>query len=155
MELGEFTETAAISPEFANIRYETTAGQYTAELRLHNRGPSTGRQVAVSLGPLPNGVRMLDPSGTDDEGQPYLNMRNAIRSGGLAAGSYSDPVQVSFANLNNVPLIIRPKVLVGPNQSSSVLVTDLAHFGDARRITYRITWGDRCRWRPNHLSSQC
>ncbi|MCA9166628.1 MAG: hypothetical protein KDB23_03115, partial [Planctomycetales bacterium] len=114
VQLDEYTESTSISSEISNSRYDSVANRYTAELRVRNLGSSVGRQILVSFGQLPNGVRMVNPSVVDNQGRRYVNMRNAIRSGGLAAASYSDAVEVAFENPNNVPLVFRPRVLVGP-----------------------------------------
>jgi RHS repeat-associated protein len=96
-----------------NVRYDTSANLYTAELRVRDDGAATGRQVAVVFPGLPAGVQLQNPSGTDASGQPYLNFTGAIPDGGLGIGTESNPVQVVFADPRQLRFSLVPQILSG------------------------------------------
>ena len=104
-------EVAAV---ISKVRFNAETGQYTAELRLRNTGETTiGRQAAVVFKNLDDGITLQTVSGLDANGDPYVNFRNAIRSGGLAAGALSDAVEISFSNPDQLRMVLEPVVLVG------------------------------------------
>src|SRR5262249_32816502 len=101
-----------------NVRYDSTANLYTADLRLREDGAGTGRQVAVVFPGLPPGVQLQNPSGTDAGGNPYLNFTSAIPGRGLGRGSLSEPVQVASPNANQLRFALVPQVLTaGPDRA--------------------------------------
>ncbi|MBW3599816.1 MAG: hypothetical protein KY475_21415, partial [Planctomycetes bacterium] len=64
---------------------------------------------------------LLNASGEDDDGAPYVNLTGAVPRGGLAAGAASDPVLVEFDNPDRVRFALRPEVLVGgPNNPPAI-----------------------------------
>ncbi|NEQ48279.1 MAG: DUF4347 domain-containing protein [Leptolyngbya sp. SIOISBB] len=119
LDLTTLTPSTTVRALFSNIRFNAESGEYTAELRLRNTGEaSISRQAAVVFTNLPEGVSLVSTSGVDTAGNGYLNLRDAIRPGGLQAGAISDAVTVTFSNPEQLRLVLTPQVLVGgPNQS--------------------------------------
>lgn len=95
-----------------NVRFDSTTGQYAAEVVLRNTGQAIGHDLVVLFPDLPAAVTAPNASGTDAVGNPYINMQPAIAPGGLGAGEMSDPVQVEFNNNAHARLVLRPQVLV-------------------------------------------
>jgi RHS repeat-associated protein len=105
----------------SNIRFDDATGRYTADLRLRNDGAATGRQVAAVFPGLPADVRLLDPSGSDAAGSPYLNFHDAIPAGGLGASAVSDPIEATFANPDHARFALTPNILTGgPNRAPTL-----------------------------------
>jgi hypothetical protein len=112
--LAQLTAAPAVKAVVSNVRFDPANGRYTADLQVRNDGPALGRQVAVTFPGLPAGVFLVNPSGFDATGAPYLNLTNAIRPGGLAAGATTDPIEIVFTDPNRVRFALRPTVRVGP-----------------------------------------
>lgn len=112
-ELNAATDTQLL---VSNVR---VGSPYTAEIRLRNNGAVIGRDVAVVFPGLPAGVTLQNASGTSLEG-PYVNLHDAIPSGGLRANSISEPVQVTFDNPDNVRFALRPEIFANQNQPPSL-----------------------------------
>ncbi|MGB7416806.1 MAG: LamG-like jellyroll fold domain-containing protein, partial [Thermosynechococcaceae cyanobacterium] len=70
-------------------------------------------QMAVVFDNLPDGVTLENASGSEVDGDPYVNFRGAIRPGGLAARAISDAVQVVFSNPGLLQLDLETVVLAG------------------------------------------
>jgi hypothetical protein len=119
LNLNDLSLSSEVEVQFSDVRFDATAGQYTATLRLHNTSDSDlGRNVAVLFGNLPSGISLTNASGADANGDSYINFRNAIQAGGLTAGSFSDGIEISFSNPNQLRLALQPQVYVGgPNQA--------------------------------------
>jgi hypothetical protein len=101
-----------------NVRFDSDAGRYTAELTVTNGGTAIGRRVAVVFPGLPAGVTLLNPSGIDGSGSPYISFGDSIASGGLGTGDDSEPIEVTFDNPSLTRFAIVPDILVGgPNQA--------------------------------------
>lgn len=117
--LENLSVSTAIEPVFSKIRFDAEAGEYTAHLQLRNSGKtSISRQAAVVFDLLPDGASLKTVSGTDGDGNPYVNLYHAIRPGGLAAGGLSDAIAITVSNQEQLQLILTPQVLVGgPNQA--------------------------------------
>src|SRR5262249_7089294 len=99
--------------QVGNVRFDPVTGRYTADLRLHNTGAAVGRQVAVVFPGLPAGVELVNRSGVDTGGSPYVNFRDAIAAGGLGAGTVSSAIEVIFSNPGAVRFRLLPDVLIG------------------------------------------
>ncbi len=118
IDLSTLTPSSDVEVLVSNVRFNQTTGRYTAELRVWNHGEALGRNVVVLFPGLPPEVTMLNPSGTDIGGNPYINFLEAIRRGGLAFEAISDPIQIEFDNPDQVRFNLTPEVLVGgPNQA--------------------------------------
>lgn len=119
LSLSALTASTTVKALFSNIRFNAETGEYTAELRLRNTGEeSISRQAAVVFAGLPEGVSLVTASGVDAAGNGYLNLRDAIRPGGLQPDAITDAVAVTFSNPDQLRLMLTPQVLVGgPNQS--------------------------------------
>ncbi|MCO6458565.1 MAG: pre-peptidase C-terminal domain-containing protein [Pirellulaceae bacterium] len=111
--LDSFQASASVEVRLSNSRFEPDSGTYRAELRVANTGPGTDRRVAVVFPGLPAGVTLVNATGTTSSGAPYLDLSQAIGSGGLGPDAVSQGVLVEFqlASGNNFPL--QPQVLVG------------------------------------------
>ena len=119
LDLSALSASTTVKALFSNIRFNADTGEYTAELRLRNTGEeSISRQAAVVFANLPEGVSLVTASGVGADGNGYLNLREAIRPGGLQRGAISDAVAVTFSNPDQIRMALSPTVLVGgPNQS--------------------------------------
>ncbi len=104
-----------VAPVVENIRYDPTLGTYEAELRLHNRGESIGRNAVVMFSSLPAGVSLVNPSGKLGN-VPFLHLRNAIASGGLPSGATSGGVLFRIDDPTNTPFVLDLDVLADTNQ---------------------------------------
>ena len=121
LDLSGLTATSNLDVVLSKVNLETETGRYVADLQIENMGAAIGRQVAVVFDSLPDGVTLLNASGTDSNGNPYINLNLAIRPGGLLEGGISDAVQVVFDNPNLVNLALQPQVLVGGVNQAPVL----------------------------------
>ena len=101
-----------------NVRFDPASGRYMAEIRVQNPEAATGRQVAAVFPGLRPGVDLIDPSGSDPSGSPYINMAPAVPFGGLPAGIMSDAVQLEINNPSLKRFSLNPEILAGgPNQA--------------------------------------
>ncbi|MGR3278684.1 FG-GAP-like repeat-containing protein [Acaryochloris marina NIES-2412] len=121
LDLGGLTESTDLDVVLSKVSLDTDTGRYVADLQIENTGAAIGRQVAVVFDSLPDGVTLLNASGTDSNGNPYINLNLAIRPGGLLEGGISDAVQVVFDNPNLLNLDLQPQVLVGGVNQAPVL----------------------------------
>ncbi|WP_186376320.1 Calx-beta domain-containing protein, partial [Hyella patelloides] len=118
LDLTEFSNSTTIEPVIDNVRFDSTTGKYQARLRVKNSGDAIGRNVAVVFDDLPDGIELTNASGTDEAGNPYLNLRDAILSGGLDRGAISDAVTINFDNPNLTRFGLKTRVLTkGVNQA--------------------------------------
>jgi YD repeat-containing protein len=69
---------------------------------------------------LPDGVELAAPSGTDSQGNPYVNLRSAIASGGLEQGKVSESVEVVLSNPNLIRFGLDTTVFVGSPNTAPV-----------------------------------
>ena len=110
-----------VDVEWSNVRFDATTGNYTAELQLRTTGANLGRQAAVAFGNLPAGVTLLNASGSNMAGDPYLNLTPLTPSGGLRASQPTQKVLVEFANPANLPFVLQPVVYTGlPNTAPTI-----------------------------------
>lgn len=116
LDLSSLGETAEVEPQLSNVRFDSDANCYVAELRVTNNGPALGRQLAVAFPDLPEGVTILNPSGTTTDGDPYLNLLPALPRGGLGRDQTSSPVLLELENPDLARLTLAAKVLAAPNQ---------------------------------------
>ena len=153
LDLSLLNNTNTVTPVIKKVGFNSTTGQYQAQLKVTNTGSAIGRNLAVVFDNLPAGVELANASGTDANGNPYLNLRNTIPTGGLAKGGTSDAVVLNFNNPNLERLELNPRVLVGGvNQAPSFAPLDnltvlpgqtltiplLATDPDGDNITFRI-----------------
>ena len=158
LNLPSLQSTSDINPQFSNAHFNSTTGKYIVNVRLQNIGAPTGRDVAVLFEDLPDGVSLINASGSDANGNPYVNMRNAIANGGLGSNEYSQFVQLEFDDPSLVQFPIRTSVLVGaPNQGpvfnaitpqtlmpGEVLTIELdATDPDGEPVTFTMTPGEQ------------
>ncbi|KAI9129302.1 FG-GAP-like repeat-containing protein [Acaryochloris sp. CCMEE 5410] len=121
LDLGGLTASTDLDVVLSKVSLDTDTGRYVADLQIENTGAAIGRQVAVVFDSLPDGVTLLNASGADSNGNPYINLNLAIRPGGLLEGGISDAVQVVFDNPNLLNLDLQPQVLVGGVNQAPVL----------------------------------
>jgi len=113
-----------IAVQVENVRYNSAAQQYVAELRLQNQGDSLGRSVAVSFPGLPSGVTLRNPSGTTADDAPYINFAPAITRGGLSKNSRSERLLVEFDNPAGALFTLAPEIFAGANQPPTLAAID-------------------------------
>ncbi|WP_020480086.1 Ig-like domain-containing protein [Synechococcus sp. PCC 7336] len=116
LDLSQLTVASAdtIELNFDTVSLEAETGLYQAEVQIRNAGTEVlGRRVAIVFSNLPEGVELLSASGFDGEGNPYINLGNAIFSGGLDIGQFSDVVTLSFSNPELLQLDLQATVLSG------------------------------------------
>ncbi|MGB3654038.1 MAG: FG-GAP-like repeat-containing protein [Rivularia sp. (in: cyanobacteria)] len=112
--LGDFDTTTDVELLLSNVRLDSDTGTYTADLQVRNNGTTTlGRELAVVLTNLPDGVSLNSVSGTDSENSPYINLSNAIRPGGLNPQAISDAVQIVFDNPSLTRFDLQPVFYAG------------------------------------------
>jgi hypothetical protein len=95
------------------VRFDSTTGRYVAEMQLRNEGAAVGRTVAVVFEDLPAGVTLLDPDGTDDFGNAYVDMTTAIPAGGLQPGAVSQLLEIEVDNPGSLRFSLVTHVMVG------------------------------------------
>ena len=117
LNLQQLEVSTDIVASFSNIRFDSESRTYKAEAILQNNGESVGRNVALYFNTLVrSNTNLVNNSGTDPLGNPYVNFRNAIPSGGLPANTQSQPVELEFVNSNRTQFRLNAQVLVGePN----------------------------------------
>lgn len=120
LDLGNLNPTDAIEVIWSDVRLDAVTGEYRAKLQLRNTGMAIGRQVAVVFENLPDGVALVNASGAEVDGDPYVNVRSAIRPGGLAEGAISDSVEVVFSNPGLLQLDLETVVLAGGTNQAPV-----------------------------------
>ncbi len=113
LELTGLKTTENVAILFQNQKLNATTGEYTTEVQIQNNGPAISRNVVIVFANLPEGVELVNRSGIDENGNPYINLRNAIPTGGLSTGQLSAPVEVKFTNPNLVSFNFNPQILVG------------------------------------------
>ncbi len=117
LDLSALTAQSTIVCHFENVRYDATTQTYRADLSLENTGVAVGRKVAVLFDNLPIGVTLLNPSGTNGSGKPYVSFSNAIGSGGLPTNGQSDSIALSFNLTADKAFGLNPKVLASVNHA--------------------------------------
>lgn len=113
LELTGLTSTQDVAILFQNQKLDTTTREYSVEVQIQNNGSPISRNVAIVFPNLPEGVKLVNASGIDKRGNPYINLQNGIPTGGLSTGKLSEPVLLKFTNSNLVPLNFNPQVLGG------------------------------------------
>lgn len=121
LNLTGLTPAPGLHAQIDNIRFDDATGKYQADLVVENDGSAIGTRVAALFPGLPAGVTLLNASGMNSSGVPYLNLTPAISGGGLATGASSQRVQVAFSNPNHVRFPIVPTLLSGPANRPPVL----------------------------------
>ena len=137
--------TSDVVATLTNVRFDSSTGLYTAELSLEASAENHGRTIAVVFPGLPAGVQLLNPSGTNANGDPYLNLSSQTPSGGLRPNFSTGKVLVEFANPTGIPFVIETEVIVGaPNQTPTIApVTPITLFpGDALEVPLDVTDAD-------------
>jgi hypothetical protein len=79
--------------------------------------------MVVTFPELPNGVTLLNPSGTHANGAPYLNLRDALGGKDLAAGETSTALQVVLENPSLTQFDLQSVVLVGERLTAPALTS--------------------------------
>ena len=112
--LSTLSPTTNLNIQLSDVRVDALSGRYTARLQVRNTGTvATGRQIAVLFPNLPNGVQLRSPSGLDANGKPYINLRSAIPTQGLAPGASSDLVEISFDNPGLIKFNLQSQAFTG------------------------------------------
>lgn len=120
VDLSGLTATSQVRAELGDVRLDAASGRYQAALVVRNLGDSVGRTVAVVFAGLPALVTMINASGVDGSGAPYVNFRDANPAGGLEAGAASRPITLVFDDPDLLRFALNPTVLVGPANRAPV-----------------------------------
>ena len=114
LDISNFSPSQNVEIILSEINLNTTTGLYKANLSVkNNTSSSISRNIAVTFPNIPAGIQLQNPSGISNNGIPYINLKNAIQAGGLAAGAISDSVEVVFTNPNLQLFPITATVLIG------------------------------------------
>ncbi|MEG4322316.1 MULTISPECIES: DUF4114 domain-containing protein [unclassified Microcoleus] len=115
------TAASDLKVNFTQVQIDPATGSYKASVQVQNTGNPVSRNVAVAFPNLPAGVTLQNPSGTDSNGKPYINLRSAIPAGGLDAGAISDSVEITINNPNFQKFsLIATALAGGANQAPSL-----------------------------------
>ena len=106
---------ADVVPNIENIRFDSASGRYAAEVSLQNHGLAFGREIVAVFPGLPSGVTLVSPSGTTASGDPYVNLRPSIASGGLQPGMSSGRTFIEFDNPNQSLFPFQPRLFASAN----------------------------------------
>ena len=118
LELSQLTQSSDVTASLRNLRFDASSGNYTAEFQVVNNGPQLGRRIVLLFDNLPVGVDLVNPSGLDTNGNPYVSFRNAIDAGGLQTGASSRPIELTFTNPSLTRFSVAPTALTGgPNRA--------------------------------------
>ncbi len=118
-----FEPFADVQLTFSDVRYNSISGLFEAELELQAGETSTGRNVAIVIPNLPAGVELLNRSGVNSAGDPYVNVRPAIQSGGLARGLRSQRIHLQFSNPQSLPIDLQADVYTAGENTAPDLPT--------------------------------
>jgi hypothetical protein len=98
----------------SNVSLDSTTGKYVADLQVENTGTTNlARNLAILFPDLPAGVNLVNKSGTDGSGIPYLNFQNAIAFGGLLPSQKSALIRIAVDDLALTQFSLTPTFLVG------------------------------------------
>ena len=106
---------------YENIRYDSLTNTYVADIRVRNNGPDIGRTIVVTFDSLASDIAMLNASGVDGNGNPYINMRSAIPTYGLLSGQTSDRIKAQFTAPTSSPFVTAPSISDGGVNLAPVL----------------------------------
>ena len=121
LNLDNLTKASNVETIVNKVRFNAATGEYRASLSIKNNGAAAiSRNSAVVFNNLPDGVELSSPSGVDSAGNPYVNLRPAIRPGGLNKGVVSESVEVVFTNPNLIRFGLDTTVLVGSPNAAPV-----------------------------------
>ncbi|WP_164103076.1 FG-GAP-like repeat-containing protein [Candidatus Laterigemmans baculatus] len=116
LDVPSLTSSDEIQLDVTAIQFDSSRGEYRAAVRARNLGTAVGRNVAVVLPGLPEGVTLRNRSGTTAAGHPYLNLRHAIAAGGLGQNARSGYVELVIDTPTLKPFSLDAEVWVGePN----------------------------------------
>jgi YD repeat-containing protein len=121
LDLSTLNPDTSVELVITDVRLDAVSGRFTTGLQVRSTQPLKSRQVAVVFSSLPQSVQILNPSGVDGDGNPYVNFQNVIGPEGLVAGEASPAIQAAFDNADLLRLLATTQVLVGePNQPPSI-----------------------------------
>jgi hypothetical protein len=121
MDLTRLNEVTEIDATSENVRFDSSTGQLVLSLGFTNRGAAIGRELAVVFPGLPAGVVLQNASGVDHEGAPYINIHDAIPSGGLGTNDVSRMVEIRVSNPNRSLVNLLPRFFSGASNLAPVL----------------------------------
>jgi RHS repeat-associated protein len=121
LNFARLTKAGDVETIVSNVRFDAATGEYKALVSIKNNGETAiSRNSAVVFNNLPDGVELASPSGTDSLGNPYVNLRSAIASGGLEPGKVSESVEVVLNNPNLIRFGLDTTVFVGSPNTAPV-----------------------------------
>jgi Dockerin type I domain len=114
IDLTGYTATTGAKLLVSNVSIDSTTGKYVADLQVENTGSTNlPRNLAVLFPNLPAGVTLVNKSGTNSSGVPYLNFQNAIEFGGIVPSQESALIRVTFDDLALTQFSLTPTFLIG------------------------------------------
>jgi hypothetical protein len=148
LDLTNYTATTTAKLLVSNVSLDSTTGKYVADLQVENTGTTNlTRNLAVLFPNLPAGVNLVDKSGTNNSGVPYLNFHNAIEIGGLLPTQKSALIRVTFDDLALTQFNITPTFLTGSQDLAPTFKTfDTITLKPGERFTTELIAND-----PNHV----
>ena len=104
VDLNELTIDGSLGYEVVHPRLDSATGVYSVGLELTNSGSQDlAQSIAVVFDNLPQGVTLLNPSGFNDQGHPYVSFADGVPTYGLMAGQRSAPVSLEFSTDGSSP----------------------------------------------------
>ncbi|EMI20973.1 hypothetical protein RMSM_02096, partial [Rhodopirellula maiorica SM1] len=95
VDLSTLSEATDAETHFENIRFSRETGKYKADLFVSSTA-SLGRQTVVVFPGLADGVQLITASGVSSTQGPYVNLAEALGSGGIVAGEESARTALEF-----------------------------------------------------------
>ena len=118
IDIGSLNPNSGIEANLENVRFDSSTNRLIAELNLNGLAGNSGRDVAVVFPNLPAGVQLSNASGTNEDGNPYLNLSKLIPNGGLNPGESTGFIELEFESPSTEKFRLEPRVFTGaPNRS--------------------------------------
>jgi len=153
VELTLFEEKDRLTADLRNRQFASDDGTFVVDLSLRAIQSTPRSSVVVQFPNLPDGVALSNPSGTDGDGVPYVNLSNAIPTSGFAVGQSSDVVQLRLSNPDRLQFELAARVLIGaenrPPELQPVEAEQTVRPGEVLRIDFAASdpEGDRLSYR--------
>jgi RHS repeat-associated protein len=114
IDLTGYTATTNAKLLVSDVAIDSTTGKYVANVSVRNTGTTNlPRNLAVLFPNLPAGVTLTSKSGTDANGNPYLNFQQAIEFGGLLPSQESAAVRITLDDPALAQFVLAPMFLAG------------------------------------------
>ncbi len=118
VDTSSFVPSTSLIVEHENFVANTSTNLAFGYFQIENLGSALGRNVVLAFPNLPPQVSLANASGFMSNGVPYVNLVNAIESGGLSSQARSAPMLIQWNNPFNIPFNYTPSVFVGATNTS-------------------------------------